>query len=117
MVTRFLALLHWTPLTLIMPRSNAAKQWKPNAAEQGMIDKFARFIAVAEVAAQHLRSLDFPDLEQVWARVQADFQSDPVKYPSQMASNNDAQGRKEFRMKYEAICFPGPERLPRSPEE
>jgi hypothetical protein len=96
-------------------RSNAAKQWKPDAFGRDMIDLTTRLIVVSERSAEHLRSHHFPYVEQLWARVQADFQNNPAKYPSVMALMNDVEGRKCFRKKWEAICFP--QQPPRSPEQ
>ena|SRR5271154_4513003 len=98
-----------------MPRSNAAKQWKPDAFGRDMIDLATRLIVVSERSAEHLRSLPFSDVERLWARVQADFQNNPTKYPSVMANMNDEEGKKRFRKSWEAICFP--QQPPRSPEQ
>jgi hypothetical protein len=98
-----------------MPRSNAAQQWKPDAFGRDMIDITARLIVVSERSAEHLRSLRLPDVDRLWARVQADFQNNPAKYPSVMANMNDIEGRKRFRKKWEAICFP--QEPPRSPAQ
>jgi hypothetical protein len=98
-----------------MPRSNAAKQWIPDAFGQAMIDLTAQLIVVSECSAKHLQSLHFPDVEQLWACIQADFQNNPAIYPSVMANINDVEGRNHFRKKWEAICFP--QQPPCSPEQ
>ncbi len=100
-----------------MPRSSDAKEWRPDALGQEMIDRMANFIIVAERCAAQLRSFNFPSIERLWAQVQADFQGDPVKYPAVMADHDDVESRKQFQMKCEAICFPPKSRPPRSPEE
>jgi hypothetical protein len=98
-----------------MPRSNAAKQWIPDAFERDMIDLFAQLLVISQRSSDHLRSLPFPDVKQLWAHIQADFQNDPVKYPSVMADMNDVEGRNHFQKKWEAICFP--QQPPCSPEQ
>jgi len=98
-----------------MPRSTAAKQWQPDTFEQDMIDKITAYAVVAERSAAHLRSFHFPDVERLWARVQADFQGDAVKYPSVMADGNDEEGRERFRVKCRVMCFPL--KPPSRPEE
>ena len=98
-----------------MPRSTAAKQWQPDTFGQDMIDKITAYAVVAERSAAHLRSFHFPDVERLWARVQADFQGDAVKYPSVMADGNDEEGRERFRVKCRVMCFPP--KSPSRPEE
>ncbi|KAI9512579.1 hypothetical protein F5148DRAFT_1162633 [Russula earlei] len=100
-----------------MPRSRDAKEWRPDSFGQEMIDKMTNLILVTERCAAELRSFDFPSIKRLWAQVLADFQGDPVKYPSSMPNDNDVEGRKQFRMKCEAICFPPKSELPRSPED
>jgi hypothetical protein len=100
-----------------MPRSKKAQQWQPDAFEQDMIDRIANYIVVAERCAAHLRSFDFPNVEGLWAQVQADFQANTAKFPSVMAEHNDAKGRKQFQLRCQAICFPPKSNPPRSPEE
>jgi hypothetical protein len=98
-----------------MPCSNKAKNWKPDAFGEEMINRTVKLILVAERCGAHLRSLNSPFLSQLWAEVQADFVGDTLKYPSIMAVQSDAEGRKQFRIKYEAICFPT--NPPHRPEE
>ena len=100
-----------------MPRSEDAKQWKPDTFGQDMIERITNYVIVAEQCAEHLRSFDFPDIKQLWAQVQTDFLADPVKYPSVMAEINDLEGRQKFQLKCRAICFPPNSELPRSPTE
>ena len=100
-----------------MPRSNDAKKWQPDPSSQDLIDKMAKFLIVAERAAEHLRTLNFLSTKELWVQVQADFQGDPVKYPTVMVPQHDIEGRKQFQMKCEAICFPPESELPCCPEE
>ena len=98
-----------------MPRPKAAMEWKPDASEQAMIGKLAAYVVVAERCTRHLRSFNFSDAE-LWAQVQADFLANP-KYPAVVADQDDAEGRKQFQLKCQAICFPPKSEPPRSPEE
>jgi hypothetical protein len=100
-----------------MPRSEDAKQWKPDAFGQDMIDRITNYVVVAERCSAHLRSFNFPDVKRLWAQVQTEFLADPVKYPSAMAGQNDMEGRQQFQLKCQAICFPQNSELSRSPEE
>lgn len=103
-------------LTTTMPRSKAAMRWKPNAFEQAMIDQMAAYVVVGQKCMDHIRSLDFPNKEWLWAQVQADFLANP-KYPSVVAAQDDVEGRKQFQLKCQAICFPLRSGLPHTPEE
>lgn len=89
-----------------MPRSDAAKKWEPDAFGKNMIDRITQFAVVSERSAEQLRLFDLSEIGPMWAHAQADFQSDPVKYPSVMAKKNDLEGRKQFQIKCQAICFP-----------
>jgi len=100
-----------------MPRPEDAKQWKPDTFGQAMIDRITNYAIVAEQCAAHLRSFNFPDIEQLWAQVQTDFMADPVKCPSVMAEINDLKGRQRFQLKCQEICFPPTSELPRSPTD
>lgn len=104
-------------LCTVMPRYNHAKKWKPDQSSQDLIDKMARFLIVAERSAAHLRTLDFSSTKELWVQVQAAFQNDPMKYPVIMAPQDDTEGRKQFQMKCEAICFPPETEQPCCPEE
>jgi hypothetical protein len=98
-----------------MLRSDAAKQWNPDAFGRAMIDLVARLLILSERSSQHLRSLSFPGVKQLWERIRADFQNSPAQYPSVMADINDIEGRRQFREKWEAICFS--QQSPSSPEQ
>jgi hypothetical protein len=101
----------------IMPRTDAAKNWQPSASDQKLIDRMTDYLLVAERCLLKLRTLDPSRVQPLWLEVQADFQSDRVKYPSAMAAQNDVKGRRDFLAKCQVICFPTPSRAPRSPEE
>jgi hypothetical protein len=60
-----------------MPRPNHAKQWIPDAYGQEMIDKITKYVLVTEKCAAHLRSIDFADVQRLWAQVLAEFHDDP----------------------------------------
>jgi hypothetical protein len=82
-----------------------------------MIDRIANYVIVAERYAAHLCSFNFPNIEQLWVQVQADFLANPVKYPSTMAAQNNVEGRKQFQLKCQAICFLLKLEPPHNPEE
>jgi len=98
--------------TSTMSRSQDAKDWKPDASEQNVIDIMTNYGLVAEHCAMHLRSFDFPTTKRLWEKVQADFLAHPDIYlPSAPAQRNDIEGRKKYQHKCQVICFP-PELAP-----
>ena len=94
-----------------MPRSKDAKQWQPDTFGQKMIDRIVNYVLVTERCTAELNSFDQSLVKELWPQVQAKFLSDPVKYPSAMAEQNDPEGRKVFHVKCERICY-----LPESKE-
>jgi hypothetical protein len=48
-----------------MPRSQDAKQWKPDAFEQDMIDEIANYGVTAQRCSVYIRSFDLPALEHL----------------------------------------------------
>ena len=100
----------------IMPRTDAAKNWQPSASDQKLINRMTDDLLVAEHCLLKLHTLNPSRMQLLWLEVQADFQSDRVKYPSAMAAQNDVKGRRDFLAKCQVICFPTLSRAPRSPE-
>ncbi|KIL57437.1 hypothetical protein M378DRAFT_384024 [Amanita muscaria Koide BX008] len=101
----------------IMPRTDDAKNWQPNASDQNLIDRMTEYLILAEHCLIKLRALDKSHVKTLWLELQAVFQGDPVKYPSAMAAQNDAKGRRDFLAKCHAICFPPPSVVSHSPED
>ncbi|KAM6497055.1 hypothetical protein JOM56_007528 [Amanita muscaria] len=99
-----------------MPRTDDAKNWQPSASDQNLIDRMTEYLILADRCLMKLRDDKF-HVKTLWLELQAVFQSDPVKYPSAMAAQNDANGRRDFLAKCQAICFPPPSMVPHSPED
>jgi hypothetical protein len=106
-----------TALLLIVYAQTLPTTGNPDAFGQETIDRMVNFTIVAERCGAQLRSLKLPSINKLWAKVEADFRSDPVKYPATMADQPDKEGRQQFRAKCEAICFPPGSQAPSSPEE
>ena len=99
-----------------MARSKAATEWLPDTRGQALIDQITSYIVAATRSTQHLRSLDFTNMKQLWAQVEADFLANP-RYPSVFAPQDDIEGREQFQSKCHMICFPPTSEQPLSPEE
>jgi len=89
-----------------MLRSNAAKQWKPDPPGKLLMERIIRYDLAAQRASQHLRLCDQHVLQPTWDQTQAEFQGDPIRYPSVMAPVENPKERKSFQLKCEKFCFP-----------
>ena len=71
-----------------------------------MVDNILKYNIIAEQCAARLREYDQSLIGQLWEELEAIFMGDSVKYPSTMVASHDTEGRNQFRVKCQALCFP-----------